>query len=57
VMHVFMHHGHGGHQHHGSTDEPDRQRNAASASGYTALPGQGYGEPRGTSQHPHGDRS
>ena len=57
LMHVFMHHGHGGHQHHGSSDEPDRQRNSASASGYTAPPGPGYGESRGTSQHHHGDRS
>src|SRR4030095_14811814 len=50
LMDVFMHHGHGGHQHHGSSDEPDRQCNAASASGYTAPSEPGHGEPRGTSQ-------
>ena len=41
LMHVFMHHGHGGHQHHGSGDESDRQRNAASGRGDSAQPGPG----------------
>jgi hypothetical protein len=49
LMHVFMHHGHGGHQHHGSSDESERQSNAASSPG--------YGESRSTFQHQHGDRS
>ena len=57
LMHVFMHHGHGGHQHHGSGDEPGRQRNAAQASGYSAPPSSGSGESRSTRQHQHGDRS
>jgi hypothetical protein len=26
LMHVFMHHGHGGHQHHRSNDVSERQR-------------------------------
>ena len=26
LMHVFMHHGHGGRQHHGTGDEPDPAR-------------------------------
>jgi hypothetical protein len=57
LMHVFMHHGHGAHQRHGSSDEPDRQRDAASAPGYTAPRVPGYSESRGPSQHPHGERS
>ena len=57
LMHVFMHHGHGGHQHRGSSDEPGRQRKSTSATGYHAPPGSGYGEPRSTSQHQHGERS
>ena len=57
LMHVFMHHGHGGRQHHGSSDESDRQRNAESASGQAAPPGPGYSESRSASQHQHGDRS
>lgn len=57
LLHVFMHHGHGGHQHHGSSDESDRQHSATSASGYTNPPGPEYGERRGTSQHQHGERS
>ena len=56
LMHVFMHHGHGGHQHHGGRDEPDRQRNA-SEPGSVTPPGPGYGESRSTSQHQHGERS
>jgi Protein of unknown function (DUF2933) len=40
LMHVFMHHGHGGH---GSGDEVDRQRSAASGPGQAASPGRGYG--------------
>ena len=56
LMHVFMHHGHGGHQHHGSGDEPSRQTHAASASGYVAKPAPGdSGAPRTSQQH--GDRS
>ena len=57
LMHVFMHHGHGGHQHRGSGDRTDRQRIATSASGDTTSPSPRYGEPRGTSQHQHADRS
>lgn len=57
LMHVFMRHGHGGHQHHGSSDKPDLQRNATSASGNTAPPGPVYSESRSTSQHRHGGRS
>jgi Protein of unknown function (DUF2933) len=56
LMHVFMHHGHGGHQHHGSGDEPDRQRSASEA-GPVTPPGPGYGESRSTSLHQHGARS
>jgi hypothetical protein len=57
LMHVFMHHGHGGHKHLGSSDEPDRQRNAASAPGYTAPSRPARGESHGTAQYRHGDRS
>jgi hypothetical protein len=56
LMHVFMHHGHGGHQHHGSSDDPDRQR-IASERGQAAPPGPDYSESRSTSQHRHGGRS
>ena len=57
LMHVFMHHGHGGHQHRGSNDEADRQRNATSASGYATPPAPGHGEFRGPYGHQHGERS
>jgi hypothetical protein len=56
LMHVFMHHGHRGHPHHGSGDEPIRQSHAASASGYVtkAAPGDS-GTPSASQQQ--GDRS
>ena len=57
LMHVFMHHGHGGHQHHGPGDEPDRQRNSVSTPGYSALPCPRHVESHGPSEHQHGDRS
>ena len=57
LMHVFMHHGHGGHQHRGSGDKPERQLKPTSSAGYTAPLESGYGEPRGGSQHQYGDRS
>ena len=57
LMHVFMHHGHGGHQRHGSGDKPDRQRNTASPRGYTVPPGAARGESHGATQYQHGDRS
>jgi hypothetical protein len=47
LMHVFMHHGHGGH-HHGGNGEADGQPNAPPSPGYT-----GSGS---TSHHHHGDR-
>jgi hypothetical protein len=43
LMHVFMHHGHKRHQHHGSGDSADRQPAAAAASEQFS--------------HRHGDRS
>lgn len=57
LMHVFMHHGHGGHQHQGSGDDPERRGSAPSGSGHNAPSGPGYVEPRSTSQHQHGDHS
>ena len=57
LMHLFMHHGRGGHQHHGSSDQPDRQRDAASTSAYAAKPAPGDSGSRSTSQHQHGDHS
>lgn len=57
LMHLFMHHGHGGHQHHGRGDEPDRQRNAAPASAYSAKPAPRDSGSRSASQHQHGDHS
>lgn len=58
LMHVFMHHGHGGHQQHGSGDNPDRQRNAGSGPSSSVAPhGPGYGESRSPSQHQHGEPS
>jgi Protein of unknown function (DUF2933) len=57
LMHVFMHHGHAGHQHHGNGNDLDRQRNAASVPGSLAPQGPGYGESRSTSQHQHAERS
>ncbi len=57
LMHVFMHHGHGGHQHHGSSDAPGRQRDAGSTFAYAAKPDSGDGGSRSTSQHQHGDHS
>ena len=57
LMHLFMHHGHGGHQHHGSGDEPDRQRDAASPSAYAAKPAPEDSGSRSTSQYQHGDHS
>ena len=57
LMHVFMHHGHGGHQHRGSGDEPGRHRKPASCPGSIAPPGPGYGESRNPSQHQNGEQS
>ena len=57
LMHVFMHHGHGGHRHHGSSDESDRQRDAESTSAYMAKPAPGDSVSRNTSQHLRGYHS
>ena len=57
LMHLFMHHGHGSHQHHGSGDEPDGQRTPTSPSAYAAKPGPGDSEALNTSQRQHGDHS
>jgi hypothetical protein len=35
LMHMFMHHGHGGHRHPGGGDERDRQRNASEPAPFT----------------------
>jgi hypothetical protein len=48
LMHVFMHHGHGGH-HHGGNGVSDGQ--------HIAPPGPGYTGSSSTSHHRHGDRS
>jgi len=55
LMHLFMHHGHGGHQHHGSGGEPDRQRTPASPSAYAAKPRPGDSGALNTSQRQHRD--
>jgi len=56
LMHVFMHHGHGGH-HHGGTGESDQQPKGSSGSGATAPPGPGYSRSDSTAHNHHGGRS
>ena len=57
LMHVFTHHGRGGHDHHGGRGGSDEPPSASSGTGYTAPPGPGYTGPGSTSHHHHGDRS
>lgn len=47
LMHVFMHHGHGGHHHQGAPSEPNERSN---------KPGPGPTLPPATSQPLNGDR-
>lgn len=56
LMHVFMHHGHGGH-HHGGNGGSEGRPNAAPGTGYIAPPSPGYTDSGSTSHHQHGDRS
>jgi hypothetical protein len=64
LMHMFMHHGHGGHHHRGGKGESDGRPNASQGPGYTAPPGPGYSGPPGpgyggsdtASRHQHGGR-
>jgi len=49
LMHVFMHHGRGGHNHRGGSGGSDGRPNAP--------PGPDSDGPGGTSQHEHRDRS
>ena len=57
LMHVFMHHGHGGHRHRGGNDDSERQRNPAANLDKTAPPDPGYSEVRDASAHQHEGRS
>ena len=57
LMHVFMHHWHGGHDHRGGSGGADERPNASPGPGYTAPPGPGSTGSGSTSQHHHGDRS
>ncbi len=45
LMHVFMHHGHGGHHHHG---DPGRRSDGSPGPGYTSPPGPGATNPPGS---------
>ena len=49
LMHVFMHHGHGGHDHRGGSGGSDGRPNAS--------PGPGSAGSGSASEHHHGDRS
>lgn len=57
LMHVFMHHGHGSHDHHGGRDRSDGRPNASPDPGSTSSPGPGYTGSGSTSRHHHGDPS
>ena len=56
LMHVFMHHGHGGH-HHRDKGTSDGRPSPEPGPGYTAPSGPGNAGSGSTSHHHHGDRS
>lgn len=56
LMHVFMHHGHGGH-HHDDKVGSDGQPSGAPGEGNIAPPAPGNTDPGSTYRHHHGDRS
>jgi hypothetical protein len=55
LMHLFMHHGNGDHDHPGSRDGSDGRPDAAPGPGSTAAPGPGIRS--GSTSHRHGERS
>ena len=57
LMHVFMHHGNGGHDHHGGSGGSDGRSNAPPGPDAAAPAGPGSAAAGGTSHHHHGDRS
>ena len=57
LMHVFMHHGHRDHDHHGGRDGSDGPPNTAPGLSSTAPPSPGSTASGSTTHHHHGDRS
>ena len=56
LMHLFMHHKHGNHDHHGGREGPDGHTDAARGTGSAAPPAVRKTGSDSTAQHHHGGR-